>query len=251
MSSPDSGERDSALPDSTPGRADAARAGFTRATLLAGTEVVDAALQFVTVVASATIEGADGVSVSLERGERISTVAFSDETVLRMDHHQYETDEGPCLAAAREAHWFHIETLADEDRWPEFVPRAMGEGIGSILSTPLMLADTSVGALNIYSRASGAFGPPQQELAALFAGQVSRFLDVATVDARFARGVTEALAARAVIAQAQGVLMSRQHISAEGAAAELYRTARSAETSVLTRAAEVVASTVDPVGSGS
>jgi anti-anti-sigma factor len=224
-------------------RAAAPLPGFTWASLRAGTEVVDAALQLVTVLASATIGGADGVSVSLERAKRISTVAFSDETILRMDHHQYETDQGPCLAAAREARWFHIDSLADETRWPDFVPLALGEGIGSILSTPLMLADTSVGALNIYSRANGAFGPDQQELAALFATQASGILDVASVDDRLAQGVGEALAARAVIAQAQGVLMARQHISADRAAGALFRTARAAETSVLRRAAEVVAST--------
>jgi AmiR/NasT family two-component response regulator len=105
-----------------------------------------------------------------------------------------------------------------------------------------------VGALNIYSRARGAFGPHQQELAALFATQVSGILDVASVDERFAEGLPHALAARAVIAQAQGVMMARQHISADVAAAGLYRTARTANTSVLVRASDVVASTVGSAG---
>ena len=79
------------------------------------------------------------------RAGRLATVAASNETVSRMDCHQYETGEGPCLAAAAEGHWFHIESLRDETRWPAFVPLALDEGIASILSTPLLVADRSGG----------------------------------------------------------------------------------------------------------
>ena len=58
------------------------------------------------------MDGADGVSVTLERNGRLATVASSNDTVMRMDDHQYETGEGPCLSAAAEGHWFHIESLA-------------------------------------------------------------------------------------------------------------------------------------------
>jgi len=101
-----------------------------------------------------------------------------------MDRDQYATGQGPCLAAAGEGHWFHVESMADEARWPDFVPRARAGGIGSVLSTPLMAnAGGSVGALNIYSRTERAFGPPEQELAALFATQASRILASAGVAA--------------------------------------------------------------------
>ncbi len=85
---------------------------------------IDAALRLVTLLAGATVEGADGVSVTLERNGRLSTVASTNDTVRLMDDHQYATGEGPCLAAAAQGHWFHSESLAEEDRWPAFVPRA-------------------------------------------------------------------------------------------------------------------------------
>jgi GAF domain-containing protein len=214
--------------------------------MAAGTEVLDAALRLVTTLASATVEGADGVSVSLERQGRMTTVASSNETVLRMDAHQYRTGEGPCLAAAAEGHRFHIESLAEERRWPTFVPLAVGEGIASILSSPLLAFNRPLGALNIYSNREHAFGGRQQELAALFASQASGILTDARADipdVELAARIADALVAREVIARAQGVLMARRGIDAEAAAASLYRSARSAETSVRLLAVDIVAST--------
>lgn len=176
---------------------DLARVG----SLTARTQVIDASLRLVTALASATVEGADGVSVSLERHGRMTTVASSNDTVLRMDDHQYETGEGPCLAAAAEGRWFHIESLAQEDRWPAFVPRAMEEGIVSILSTPLMTADRPLGALNIYSNTERAFGPEQQELAAMFATQASGILadgGADLTDEQMTERITDALLSREV-----------------------------------------------------
>ncbi|HUP75145.1 MAG TPA: anti-sigma factor antagonist [Acidimicrobiales bacterium] len=212
----------------------------------ANNEVIDAALRLVTSLAAATVDGADGVSVTLERHGQPATVASSNETVLRMDNDQYQTGEGPCLAAAAEGHWFHIESLAEETRWPAFVSRAAEEGIGSILSTPLIVAERPVGALNIYSNSERAFGTDEQELAALFATQASAILADAGSDAndeRTGQRIASALIARDVIARAQGVLMARQHVSSDDAAAKLHRSARTAAVTVLQHAAEVVDST--------
>ncbi|MEO5842812.1 MAG: anti-sigma factor antagonist [Acidimicrobiales bacterium] len=206
-------------------------------------QVIDAALRLVTSLAAATVDGADGVSVTLERHGQPATVAASNDTVLRMDNDQYQTGEGPCLAAATEGHWFHIESLVDETRWPAFVSRAAEEGIGSILSTPLMVAERPVGALNIYSNSERAFGSDEQELAALFATQASAILADARPDANddsAGQRIASALIARDVIARAQGVLMARQNVSANDAAAVLHRSARAATVTVLQYAIGVV-----------
>jgi anti-anti-sigma factor len=162
--------------------------------------VVDAALRLVTALAQSTVGGADGVSVSLTRNGQLTTVAASDETIAQMDRDQYATGEGPCVSAAAEGHWFHVESLADEVRWPRFIPRAMTGGIASILSTPLMVSDRPVGALNIYSNTPRAFGVEAQELAALFASQASGVLSEARPDQR---GITVAERAGQVLADAR------------------------------------------------
>ena len=216
------------------------------AALPAGNDVVDAALRLVTALARATVGGADGVSVSLRRHGQVTTVAASDETIAQMDRDQYATGEGPCLAAASEGHWFHIESLAEETRWPQFVPRALEDGIGSILSTPLMVSARPVGALNIYSNTERAFGPPDQELAALFATQASGILADAGVDIateEVAKRLQDALQARETIAQAQGVVMARQGVTAEVAYAALRQSSKRTGVPVRHRAAEIVAST--------
>jgi hypothetical protein len=174
----------------------------------------------------------------------MATVAASDDTVRRMDVHQYATGEGPCLAAAAEGRWLHSESLADEERWPAFVPRAIEEGIASILSTPLLVSTVSVGALNMYSRTGWAFGPVERDVALLFATHAAELLgEVVEFDEDQGVRISAALTSRDIIAMAQGVHMSRLGVSAEAAAGELYRAARDKEITVRAEAVAVLDST--------
>lgn len=212
----------------------------------ARTAVVDAALRLVTALAHATLEGADGASVSLTRHGKLGTVAATDETILQMDRDQYATGQGPCVSAATEGHWFHVESLDHETRWPHFVPRALQGGIGSILSTPLLHSARPVGALNIYSLREGAFGQRDQELAATFASEASAILAESHVDVvaeQFAGRLQGALRVRETIAQAQGVIMARRGVPAEMAAAEIRQSSKASGVPVRERAGEIVAST--------
>lgn len=120
--------------------------------------VLDAALQLVVAMASSTVAGADGASLTLPRQGRLGTAAASDDVVLHMDHDQYATGEGPCLDAATHAQQYRSNSLAQEKRWPAFVPRARARGIEAILSTPMLTEGRAIGALNIYSRTRGVFG---------------------------------------------------------------------------------------------
>ena len=211
-----------------------------------GHGVVDGALRLVVALARATVEGADGVSVSLHRDGRLLTVAATDRTVTAMDAGQYATGEGPCLSASTEGRWFLSPSLADEQRWPEFVPRARQLGINSILSCPLMAQEQPVGALNLYSRRSGAFSDADGRLASLFAAEASTVLSeagVALTDVRPALRLTRALQARQVIAQAQGVIMERQGIDPEAAYDHLLDVCRTTHLTLLRRAEQVVATT--------
>jgi anti-anti-sigma factor len=211
-------------------------------------DIMDAKLLGIVALASVAVAGADGVSVSIERHGRLTTVAASNDTVLRMDDHQYDTGEGPCVAAASDGADFAIDSLPDESRWPAFVPRALDEGIGSILSTPLRSTERSIGALNIYSSAAHAFGSQQRELAAVFAAHAADVVaggDGEITDEEMDARIGEALSSRAMLSLAQGVLMARHGLTADEAAAVLHRDARGFGTTTLARAADVVASTVD------
>jgi signal transduction protein with GAF and PtsI domain len=212
----------------------------------ASNEVVDAALQLVVKLAQETVQGAQGVSVSLDRHGKLRTVAASNDTVLEMDRHQYDSGEGPCVAAAAEGHEFHIDSLAGEARWPTFVPKATAQGIKSILSTPLIPRDRPLGALNIYSNSERAFGVYEKELAQLFATQTESLLGVAGADVtdeqRTAR-IADALRSRELIALATGVLMAREGVTQDEAAARLRRASREQGVPMRQLASDVVAST--------
>ncbi len=207
-------------------------------------DVVDGALRLVVALARATVEGADGVSVSLERHGSLATVAASDQTILDMDADQYATGEGPCVDASIKGRWFHVESLDDETRWPAFVPKARTLGINAILSNPLLVGERPVGALNIYSNTPSAFEVKDERLAALFATEASTILadSGATVsDGHLASRLVGALRSREVISQAQGILMERDGVSADGAFTYFLECSRGSNRSIRDLAEELVA----------
>ena len=209
-------------------------------------EVIDAALRLVVALARVTIGGADGVSVSLRRHGNLGTVAASDQTISDMDAIQYSTGEGPCVEASIEGHWFHVESLETEARWPAFTPGAHDLGINAILSSPLLARGAPVGALNIYSRTTAGFAPEDQELASVFAAEASTILADAGLDVtddEASSRFQEALRSREVIAQAQGVIMERDGIGEEDAFDILRRFSVRNGGSLCERAKDVLVST--------
>jgi anti-anti-sigma factor len=210
-------------------------------------DLVDSTLRLVVELARATVGGADGVSVSLRRHGRLSTVASSDQTVLDMDAQQYTTGEGPCVEASIKGHWYLAESLQSEERWPEFTPRAQALGINAILSTPLLAWKRPVGALNIYSRTASAFAARDQKLASKFAAEVSTILTETGVDVsddQRSERFQKALRSREVIAQAQGVIMEREGIDEREAYKVLRVYSQRTGRSLQSRAEEITASTL-------
>jgi anti-anti-sigma factor len=221
--------------------------GLTMVTgLHSDNEVVDRALQLAVNLARATVSGADGASVSLRRRGRLSTVAASDRTIAAMDANQYATGEGPCIDASEQGRRFHAETLARETRWPTFTPRARSLGIEAILSSPLLVQDKPVGALNIYSLTPEAFAPKDQALASMFATEASMILagvGVTDADDQRSSRFQNALREREIIAQAQGVLMERDGIRSDDAYTSLRRLSIGNNLPIHNWAERIVAST--------
>jgi ANTAR domain/GAF domain len=217
--------------------------------LPADPDVIDGALRLIVELARVSIEGADGVSVSLLRHGVLSTVAASDQTIMAMDADQYSTGEGPCVDASIKGHWFHAESLDTETRWPAFTPQARGLGIKAILSSPLRAFEKPVGALNIYSRTAESFEVKDQESAAVFAQQASVILSDAGAgvsDTQMASRFQEALRSREVITLAKGIIMGREGIDEEGAFKALLRLALVQEVPLRERAETMVLSATQP-----
>ncbi len=210
---------------------------------------IDIALRLLVGLATSTIGGTDGASVSFRRQGRLSTVAASDQTVLEMDAHQYATGEGPCIDASMDGKSYSVDALSAETRWPAFVPLARSLGINAIFSSALVAGDEPVGSLNIYSLFESAFTPYDRELATMFAAETSLTLTNVGLDdseSHIAARLTDALWSRGIISQAQGVLMERYALSGDGAYAALRHGSVVSGSPLRLGAAEVVASTRQP-----
>jgi GAF domain-containing protein len=179
-------------------------------------------LQSVADLAKETMPGGPEASVTLVVRERPSTVVTTSQLAVDLDEKQYQEGHGPCLHAARTGELTEIDDTATEQRWPEYGRRAAELGNGSSLSVPLMIDEDErvTGALNIYAREAHAFDDDSRAAAlrfgpyaAIAAGNLWAYQSARDK----AENLRIALASRAVIDQAKGILMERMRITADQA----------------------------------
>ena len=191
---------------------------------LAGVVLLDRGLDEVLTeivhIARRAVPGSDATSITLIRADRAFTAAFDGQMSMDADELQYERGYGPCLDAGRSGEVFLITDMRTEERWPDFARRVVGVGVLSSLSIPLPFQGASIGALNNYARTPRAFG----EADAALAQEVAAFVAIAVANAEATARATDdvanmrrAMASRAVIEQAKGILMERYKITSEQA----------------------------------
>ncbi|OMQ15779.1 antitermination regulator [Modestobacter sp. VKM Ac-2676] len=187
--------------------------------VLAGRELPDV-LDEVVRIARGAIPGAEATSVTLIRGDRSFTAAFDGQLAMDADELQYERGYGPCMDAARAGETFLVEDMTIDDRWPDYARHAAERGVRSSLSTPLPFQGATIGALNNYSTRVGGFTPADAALAeevAAFVAVVVGNAEAASRAMEDAANMRRAMATRAVIEQAKGILMERHKITGDQA----------------------------------
>jgi GAF domain-containing protein len=183
-------------------------------------ETLQSALDRVAAISVRTLPGCDGAGLSLVEHEKVTTASATDKNVEDVDYEQYRTGEGPCLEAIRKGKSFIVESMAEDERWPQFAPRAASKGILSSLSLPLQVNDKTLGALNLYSRKLYGFDADDEKTASLFAAEASVALANAHAFDRVravASQLEEGLKSSRVIGLAMGILVEREHCSEEEA----------------------------------
>jgi GAF domain-containing protein len=179
-------------------------------------ETVDVVLQY-----ALGAVGADTGSVMLLRngGRAVEIAGTTDPSATRADHLQLDTGEGPCLDAARdETDSTVISDTRTDERWPVWCKRVAGEvGIGSVLSVQLGTPKDRAGALNLYAGQPGRFDADDQAVAHVLA----RHAAVALARSDRVAHLWQAIDARKLIGQAQGILMERFDLDADQAFAAL------------------------------
>ena len=171
------------------------------------------------------VDGADSAGVTAHVGREPFTAAHTDPLTLQVDARQYRADEGPCLEAIRTGAVVTADVAEGPQRWPEFVADAAEVGVRSYLAAPLSTVPTAVGALNLYSTSRDGFGPESVALVRIIADHATRVLDdygrLHAAEA-LAEQLRQAIANRAPIEQAKGILMAAHGID-DAAAFELLR----------------------------
>lgn len=163
------------------------------------------------------VPGADGVSVTLLDGGKPFTASATSELVVELDAIEYREDAGPCIDAAKTNQLVRAGMNEALQRWPVFARACRAAGMVSFLSTPLMLDERHAGAINVYSTRDGGFADLDVSLLELYtaAAEVglrshSRYLQASELSEQ----LRTALASRAVIDQAKGIMMAVHGITA-------------------------------------
>ena len=181
---------------------------------------VDGVLKRIAELAQRTIPGAVEVSVTLSSGKGAYTAAFTGDLSLSLDERQYERGHGPCLDALASGDTLVVDDMSSETRWPDFAAPATAAGCHSSLSVGLPVHQSAAGALNIYSTEPKAFDDDAVTIAQTFAGYAAVALANAHLfdaQATLAQHLQTAMASRAVIEQAKGILMGERHCTNEEA----------------------------------
>jgi len=179
-----------------------------------------ATLDHMSTLARDVIPAADYAAITVLREDKPETIVATDPVIELVDQVQYDFESGPCLDAYATNQVFRIEETDDEKRWPEFARAASAHGIHSTLSLPLHTDGEGIGALNLYSRETDAFSPADEvharrfsEPAAVVVANAHLFWECR----RLAENLEAAMASRAVIEQAKGIIMAQRGGDADGA----------------------------------
>jgi hypothetical protein len=100
----------------------------------------------------------DGASITLlHDGASQGTFGSSGELSKKLDELQFTYGVGPCIDSVRDGAPVLVEDLCDprEQRWPVYSGAAVDLGVRAVYALPIVLANTYVGALDLYGHDPG------------------------------------------------------------------------------------------------
>lgn len=199
---------------------------------------VQARLEAIVQAAPGTVPGFDQVSVSVSyRDGPVQTRAASSDVVEKLDLHQYEAEEGPCFEALRSPGLVVVPSVRAEQRWPDYVARAVQAGVTAQMAVHLRDEAGVRGSLNLYRTLGEGIDPDAPDLAVLFATHAALALGRAHTEEH----LTTALDTRKMIGEALGILMERYKIDEGRAFGFLTRASQTSNFKLRDIAREIVA----------
>lgn len=179
-------------------------------------------VELLTLLADRCVEVLDvaaaGLMVASPDGE-LRVVASSSDAMRVLELFELQAEEGPCPECYRTGKPIVNQQLTTiDERWPQFAPRALEAGFGSVHALPMRLRGQTIGALNLFRTGEGSLDEADVTAAQAFA-------DVATIAILQQRAAAEAQAineqltlalnSRVVIEQAKGMVAERTGLSME------------------------------------
>lgn len=150
--------------------------------------------------------GTDCASVlMLRHGRLVESGPRTAEVADKADRLQVDLAEGPAFMAVGEEHSVLVRDTASDGRWPQWGPSAASLGLHSALSVRLWTSKHTLGALTFYASRPSAFDVDEVAIAEI----IGRHASVALAAARQEESLTQAIDARKLVGQAQGILMER------------------------------------------
>jgi GAF domain-containing protein len=156
---------------------------------------------------------------------------------------QYQSGDGPALDAVHQVRPVNVRDTASEGRWPRFCRQAASLGIRSCHATPLVNDGEPAGALVLYARRPGAFGPEEARRADRFARYASGALVLSLRMASCADQndqLRSSIVSRSVIDQALGVIMATERCPQDKAFALLRSVSQNTNVKLRDLAATIV-----------
>jgi hypothetical protein len=131
--------------------------------------------------------------------------------VRALEDLQFTIGQGPCRDAFHTGQPVHVARLdaVASERWPPFVELAKACGIGAVFAYPLMSGDARIGVLTLYEEQEGELTQDQHDdslVLADFLFETLLSLQAAEPAGSLAPGLDDAVAYRAEIYQASGMV---------------------------------------------
>ena len=152
--------------------------------------------------------------------EQLRLLAATSEQAHELELFQLQADEGPCVDCYATGQPVSVADIQGAiERWPRFVPAAVGAGFVSVHAVPMRAAGIVLGALGLFGTRSG-----ELTKADLLVGQtlthsacVAILQEHAPTPSTDMPQLRSALTSRVIVEQAKGFLRERLDVSVEEA----------------------------------
>ncbi len=161
----------------------------------------------------AEVSGAAASGIMLSAGSgQLEVLAASSHKAEELDLYEIQAGQGPCIDAFRSGAGVACGSPDGiAARWPGFAAKAAAAGFQAVQACPMRWRAAPIGAINVFFARPGALTGDQRQV-------VQAFADIATIAVIHVSGPRErdlaglahvALAGRAVIEQAKGVIAAQ------------------------------------------